>query len=202
MSNDSETIIDVYNNHISPLIIYLSGFPACGVLNIAEELSKDLHLKLINQFDYFKKDYNIQTQIPNSDYKRINRYNDEAIDYNKMKEDIKKGPCIVVGFNLNNNLLPTPSIHIHLNTSKDLCLSRRKDFLMNNDNKDKYKKEYELLNTAFEKYKFNKWIYPYVEKGINESKINKFIKDTDNYDDVSQQIFDTIINFVDSQLQD
>ena len=64
-----------------------------------------------------------------------------------------------VNFNLNNNLLPTPSIHIHLNTSKDLCLSRRKDFLMNNDNKDKYKKEYELLNTAFEKYKFNKFIY-------------------------------------------
>ncbi len=66
--------------------------------------------------------------------------------------------------------------HIHLPISKKNCLDKRRMYL--EKHKDKYKDEYEAINTPLEKLKMNQLIFPYYKKSVDVDyivKINKFV---------------------------
>ena len=111
-------IVEAYIKFKGQLIIFISGLPACGKMRLAKTIHKDFNLKLIDQFNYYKEDYNVTTQLKDGTT-LINWYTDDAIDWSHLNEDIEKFKTeglIVVGFSLpDDRVTLKPDYHIHLN---------------------------------------------------------------------------------------
>lgn len=191
-------IVEKYIHDKGQLLILVSGLPACGKLVLGKNISRDFKIKLIDQFDYYKKDYNVTATLPDGT-ELINWYTDDAIDWNKFNDDmntLKKNGLVVVGISLpSDKIQSNVDYHIHLNLPKQLCIDRRKDFL--EKNKEKYEEEYKLIGTQTEKLKMNQLVYPYYLESMKKSTINKFINMGEmSDDDVYDAAFDTLINFI------
>lgn len=191
------TIIDAYNSYIDKLIIFITSLPECGINKYIKRVANDLNLDYINQIDFFNTDYHIKndTQYDN----KINRYTYDAIDYKKINNAIQhsKRGIIVYGFNLNSSYLIKPSLHIHINISKNICMNNRIHKI-----DKKYSKSNKINEIKqFDKYKFNNWIYPFVADGIKNTTIHKFIKMNEemNHEQFMDNLFNIIIEFVTSK---
>jgi cytidylate kinase len=195
-------VVEAYIKFKGQLIIFISGLPACGKLRLAKTIQKDFKLKLINQYDYYKKDYDETTKLPDGTV-LINWYTDRAIDWNKFNIDIEgaKGEgIIVVGFSLPDHMMTSkPDYHIHLNMPKQLCIEKRAKYVTKH--KDKHPEEYKLVGTPTEKLKMNQLIFPYYLASRKQSKINKFINIGDmKAAEIYNIAFDSLINFIEDFL--
>lgn len=195
-------IVEAYIKFKGQLLIFISGLPGCGKLTLAKKIAQDFKLKLIDQFDYYKKDYDVKVTLPDGTIV-INWYTDDAVDWDKFNKDLnefKKEGLIVVGFSLPEDKIKTNiDFHIHLNISKQVCMDKRKIFL--EKHKDKYEEEYKLIGTPVEKLKMNQLIYPYYLDSTKKSKINKFINMTTMTDEqVYDDAFDKIVAFIQEYL--
>lgn len=198
-------IVEAYIKFKGQLLIFISGLPGCGKLSLAKNICRDFKIKIIDQFDYHKKGYDIETNLSDGT-QVVNWYSDEAIDWDRMNEDIekfKKDGLIVVGFSLvENKITSAPDYHVHLNIAKQLCMDRRKEFLEKHKDKEEYKEEYKLVDTQTEKLIMNKLIYPYYLESIPKSKINKFINLNNTDDDQVYDIaFEALIDVINKFLQ-
>ena len=193
-------IVEAYIKFKKQLLILIAGLPGCGKLALAKNIASDFKLKLIDQIDYYKQNYDVKSTLPDGTTV-INWYSDEAIDWNKFNDDINKfkiNGLIVVGISLPEDRIKSQvDFHIHLNISKQACMEKRKDFLEKNKDNDKYQQEYKLIGTPFEKTIMNQLIYQYYLDTTKKSKINKFINITEmNNKQVYDATFDIIIKFI------
>lgn len=194
-------IVDAYKSFNGQLVIFITGLSGCGKTALGKYISNDFNIKLIEQINYRKQDFENITTLPNGD-KVSNIYTDDAYEWEKLTRDInsmKKDGIVVVGISLPHDLLPKPDYHIHLAISKNICLERRKEYL--EKNKDIYKEDFEQIGTKTEKLKMNQLAFPYYLSSIKRMKINKFLNidtlsDTAVYDDV----FDSLIKFIERYL--
>ena len=188
----SKNIVEAYIEFNGQLIILVSGLPGCGKLTLANNISRDLKIKLLEQDNYFKKDYNdkIEVKVENDTIEIINWYTDDAIDWEKFNKDIdlyKDKGVVVSGFSLPiDKIINKIDFHIHLNISKQLCLERRVKC------SEQYKK-----SDIVDKVIMNKFIYPYYIEARDKSKIDKYLNITNlNDDQVYDTVFDLIIEFI------
>lgn len=196
-------IVEAYIKFNGQLLIFISGLPGCGKLKLAKNISKDFKLKIIDQYEYYKKDYDVTATLPDGT-KIINWYTDDAVDWDKFNDDInkyKKDGLIVIGVSLiENTITSKPDYHFHLNISKQLCIEKRKEFLQ--EHKDKYEEDYKVVNTPIEKLKMNQLIFPYYLESIKKSKINKFININEMTDQqVYDMAFDVLIDMIKKYLK-
>ena len=196
-------LVEAYIKLNGSLLFFVSGLFGCGKLALGKHIARDFKLKLIDQIDYYKKDYNTNITLPDNTVV-TNWYTDDAIKWDEFNEDInvfKKQGLIVVGFSFPQEKINSkPDYHIHLNISKQLCNERRKIFLENN--KEKYKEEYDLIGSSLEKIKMNQLIYPYYLESTKKARVNKFITVTDMNDDIIYDIaFDSLIKFLKKSLR-
>ena len=194
-------IIEAYIKFKGQLIIFISGLPACGKMRLAKTIHKDFNLKIIDQFDYYKEEYDVITQLKDGT-KLINWYTDDAIDWEKLNNviDESKDGLIVVGFSLpDNRITVKPDYHIHLNISKQVCMEKRKKFVTKH--KDKHPEEFKIIGTPTEKLKMNQLIFPYYLESTKNSKINKFINITNmKAEEIYNEAFDIIVDFIEDFL--
>lgn len=195
-------IIEAYIKFKGQLIIFISGLPACGKLTLAKTIHNDFKLRLINQFNYYKEDYNVTTKLHDGTT-LINWYTDDAVNWDKFNadiEDAKSKGVIVVGFSLpEDKLTVKPDYHIHISMPKQICMEKRKKYV--EKHKDEHPEEFKILDTPAEKLKMNQLIYPYYLESKNKSKINKFINVIDmNASQIYDIAFDAIIDFIEDFL--
>lgn len=188
----SKNIVEAYIEFNNQLIILISGLPGCGKLALAKNISRDFKITLLDQENYFIKDYDIMTEIKVEDniYNVVNWYTDEAIDWDLLNKDIdlyKAKGVVVAGFSLPSDKITSKiDYHVHLNISKQQCLEKRSQCL------EKYK-QYDIVDKSV----MNKLVYPYYLDSRSRSKIDNFVNITDLSDDqVYDIVFDIIINFI------
>ena len=191
-------IVEAYIKFNGQLIILVSGLSGCGKLALAKNIARDLKIKLLDQHNYYKKDYNVVTSLPDGT-KIINWYTDDAVEWDKFNDDVnklKQEGIVVVGMSFSGTKLNfEPDYHIHLNISKQLCLEKRKEFL--EKHKDEYVDEYKVINTPTEKLIMNQFIFPYDLESTKNSKVNKFININELSDDqVYDVVFDVLKDFI------
>ncbi len=195
-------IIEAYIKFKGQLLIFISGLSGCGKSTIGKKIAKDFKLKLIDQFDYYKKGHDTKFTLPDNTT-IINWYMDEAVDWDNFNKDIdefKKNGLVVIGFSLpEDKIIAEHDFHIHLNISKQVCMEKRKAFL--EKYKDKYEEEYKLIGTPVEKLKMNQIIYPYYIESTKKSKINKFANmNTQTDDEAYNDIFNVLVKFISDYL--
>lgn len=195
-------IVEAYIKFTGKLIIFVSGIIGCGKTSLAKEISDKFNLKLLDQHDYIKKDYD-ETIILSDGTEHINWNSDNAIDWDKLNDDInkyKKNGVVVTGMALvDDKITSKPDIHIHLSISKQICISKRRAFI--EKNKEQYEDDYKYLNTQTELLKMNKMIYPYYLDAKERSKISKFINANDmTSDQIWDSAWDILIEFFESNI--
>lgn len=187
-------IVEAYTKYNKGLVIFISGISGCGKTSISKKISRELNLNMIEQFEYYKEGYDTKITLPDNT-EHINYYNDEAFDWDRFNKDIKnkmiKG-VIVTGYALiKDKIKIKPDIHIHLSMSKQACIEKRRKYL--EKNKDRFKEEFETIDTPTEKLKMNMMIFPYYIDAKNRSDIDKYVNTTEmSSDDVINNVWSTI----------
>lgn len=195
-------IVEAYIKFNQQLLILISGLPECGKLSLGKKISRDFKIKLINQFQYYKKDYDKTIKLQDGTA-IIDWYTDDSLDWNRFNEDInkyKKNGLVVVGFSMPDDKIKSQvDFHIHLTISKHACIEKRKLFLK--ENEESHKEEFDLIGSQTEKLIMNQLIYPYYLESIKKSTINKFIN-LNNKDDEQayDETFDYLINQIEGYL--
>lgn len=192
-------IIEAYIKFNGQFLILLSGLSGCGKTSIAKSLKKALNIEMIDQINYYKKDFDNMVTLPDG-VEVVNLSTDDAYDWDLLNEDINKYKS--KGLLVTGSALPEDKIkshvdfHVHLTISKKECLERRQKYL--EKHKDKYPEEYKLIDSVTEKLKINQLIFPYYLDVTKRSKINKFINinEIQGDDDITDIVFDNIISFV------
>ena len=198
-------IVEAYIKFKKQLLIFISGLPGCGKMELAKNISADFNIEIIDQFNYYKKDYSVTTTLPDGT-ELINWYTDDAIDWDKFNKNInemKEKGLIVVGISFpSDKIEATPDHHIHLNISKQLCMEKRTEFLNKHKDEEKYKEDLELIGTQTEKLKMNQLIFPYYLEAIKNAKINKFININELNENQTYDIaFDLLLDMIKKYLK-
>jgi len=199
-------VIEAYIKFQNRLVIFISGLSGCKKTQLTQKLANNLNINHIDQSKYYKseEEYNKTYTLPDGT-DIINWNTDDAIDWDKLNNDIKKimesnkgtmKGLIVSGFSLpEDKLLIIPDYHIHLSISKQKCLNLRINNLMKQ--KEKNPSKYENIDETIEKLEMNQLIFPYYLEVVKRSKINKFINITELKEQkIYDLVFDTIIEFV------
>lgn len=201
---DDINIVDAYVIREKSFIIFVSGLQCCGKTTLAKYIARDFDMELIDQFNYFKKDYDVKSKL-SDELSLVNWDSDDAINWDKFNADIQtaktsRKKVVVVGFALvDDKIKIKPNIHIHLGISKQRSLEKKRVFL--EKNKEKYPEEYSEINTPIELLKMNKFIFPYYLSTKERSKINKFISVNDIDDNKAyDQVFDSIVDYIEDKL--
>lgn len=187
-------IVEAYIKFKGQLIIFVSGISGCGKSDLAKKIGRNFNIKIIDQFSYYKKNYNNSSTLPNGIIVS-NWDTDDAIDWKRLNHDLNKfksSGIVISGFSLHPNVLSVvPDYHIHLTISKQNCLLRRRKFLTKH--KTKYPEEYKLINSDLDRLKMNQLTFPYYLKSRELSNINKYF----NSNKLSQsQIWDSTWNIL------
>lgn len=194
MAEEEMNIVQAYKKFIGQLIIIISGMSESGRSELAKNISEDFEMKIIQQNDYYIKNYSKEIELPNG-VKTINWFNDDAYDWVKLNEDVTKNKThgiIIVGICFPNNKLKFEvDYHIQLSIKKSVLLDRMEKLL--EKNKDKYPEKYEEMNSGKLKLIFNQLSYPYFLNSAQVSTINKFINATEMS---NEQIYDIIFDYL------
>ena len=187
-------VVEAYIKFNKQFIIFISGLsPGSGKTLVAKNIKKDFGIKMLNQINYYKKDYKNKIKLPN-DKEIINWDSDDSIDWKNFNKDIKKNKSkgiIVCGFSFpKDKITEKANFHIHLSISKKNNLEKRKEMTENND-------KYSHLDFNTIKLVMNQLTYPYYLDTLNRSNINKFIN-TNKYDknQIYDQVFDSLMEFI------
>ncbi len=198
-------IVEKYIEMKGQFIILISGLPGCGKQELGQAFERDLKFKLLDTYNYYKKDYNKKITLgENQEFEIINLYTDDAIDWNKLNEDIdkyKQNGVVVIGMSLPQNKIDNVDYHFHLNISKQVSMEKLKEYVTLN--KDKFPEDFENIGTPLEKLKMNKLIYPYYLETTKLSKINKYISVKEmNHSEIYDVAFDVLMQFIQKYLDD
>lgn len=195
-------IVDAFIHFNKQLLILISGISGCGKLALGLSIAEDFKIKLIDQHNYYKKEYNVKYKLSNG-VDVVNWYSDDAIDWELLNKDInkyKKTGLVVVGMSFPSDLIKSrPDYHIHLNISKQDCIDRRKKII------EKKKENIDQQNDtiANDPLLMNQLIYPYYLESSKKMTINKFIKTTSiNDSDIYDVVFDTLIGYIKNNLDE
>lgn len=187
-------IVEAYIKFNKQLIILVSGINGCGKGEIAQDIASDFEISLIDQFKYYREDYNEETELPNGT-KVINWDNDDAVNWDKLNEDVnekKSKGVIIVGFSFPKDKLAfKQDFHLHINIAKKVCFEKRKEFLeKHSDRFPKNTPEQELL-------KFNKLTFPYYLESRDKNKVDKWLNANKfSNDELYNQAFDYLIAMI------
>ena len=197
-------IVEKYIEMKGQFIILISGLPGCGKQEIGELIERDFKFKLLDTYNYYKTNYDKKI-ILGEDQEIINLYTDDAIDWDKLNEDINKFKSkgiVVIGMSIpQNRIIADVDFHIHLNISKQVSIDKLKEYVTLN--KDKFPDDFKNIGTPFEKLKMNKLIYPYYLETTKLAKINKYISVKEmNNNQLYDMVFDVLIEFVQKYLND
>lgn len=187
-------IVDAYIKYKGQLIIFITGISGCGKNKLAKVIASELNLKLIDQNEYYLSEFNKEIKLVNGQ-SVINWYDDDAIDWDKLNDDINNSKkCVVTGMSTSKIILK-PDYHIHLNLSKQKCIEKRRSYLTKY--KNYHKDEFEYINTQMEKSIMNTIIYPYILEKLKESKINFYINtDEKSFDQILQESLSNIFTMI------
>lgn len=195
---------EAYIKYKKQLIIVVSGLAGCGKSILADNIKRDFKLKLLDQHNYYKKDYQDKVTLKNNE-EVVNWDNDNAFDWKKFNKDVNKHK--ETGVIIDTIGLPydkidfEPDFNIYLSITKKKCIEKRKDFL--EKHKETYKKEYEEMDTTTSKLKFNTLTYPYYLENMKKAKgkISNFIQgDELTNDEIYDVAFDYIIKQIGNYL--
>lgn len=191
-------VVEAYIKFRGQLIILMSGITGCKKTKFAKMLAKEFSIKFVDQMNYYTKDYNEMTELPDGT-KTINWYSDNAIDWDKLNNDINKykvAGVVITGFSFpTDHLKFDPDFHIHIKLLKKTCIERRRKFL--SKYKEKYPDEYSVINTEKELLYMNKLIYPNYLESLKKSKIDKFISMDELTDEKGfDEVFDDIVEYI------
>ena len=195
--NKEITVIDAYIKFNKQLLVFISGLsPGSGKSSLAKKLSQDFNIKLIDQSNYYIKNYSDKKELPGGK-KFVNWDSDNSIDWISFNQDIEENMStglIISGFALvTDKINYTPDVHIHLSVSKKNNIERRTSFLQ----KHKYKDKYSELDENTVKLIMNQFSYPYYLDTVKRSTINKFLNTNKlNKNDLYNMTFDIIMEFV------
>jgi len=197
-------IVEKYIEMKGQFIILISGLPGCGKQEIGELIERDFKFKLLDTYNYYKTNYDKKI-ILGEDQEIINLYTDDAIDWDKLNDDINKFKSkgiVVIGMSIpQNRIIADVDFHIHLNISKQVSIDKLKEYVTLN--KDKFPDDFKNIGTPFEKLKMNKLIYPYYLETTKLAKINKYISVKEmNNNQLYDMVFDVLIEFVQKYLND
>ena len=174
-------LVEAYTKYNKQLIILISGLSGCGKSKLAENISRDLKLTHLEQHTFYKPNYNNLVNLPNST-KINNIFTDDSLDWDKFNSEVNKhklSGVIISGFAFPQDKLKfTSDYHISLAIKKDLCISKRAEYIKKH--KNKYKQEYKDLENNTDRLIMNMLIFPYFLESNKKSKINKYITYTDN----------------------
>ena len=207
-----KNIVEKYLELRGQFVIAISGMPGSHKLELGENIKRDFKFELINQCNYYIKDYDqkvtlsgVDSNGEKIDHVITNCYNDDAIDWKRFNNDIavqSKIGVVVVGMSL-----PTDKInvdidyHIHINISKQVALERISDYITKN--KNLYPEDYKIVGTPLEKLKFNKYLFPYYLETTKSMKIDKFINANElTIDKIYDLAFDMLMAFVNKFIDD
>lgn len=202
-----KNIVDKYIEMVGQFIILISGLPGCGKQELGENLERDLKFKLLNTYHYYKPDYDEKIGLIDAEtgeeIQVINWYTDNAIDWDKLNDDInkyKKNGVIVIGMSLPKDKINSESdYHIHLNISKQTSMEKIQKYITKHQ--DKYVDEFNMIGTPFERLKMNKLIFPYYLETTKLAKINKYITVKEmSDDDVYDMTFDLLMQYIQGYL--
>jgi len=194
-----------YIKYKKQLIIIVSGLAGCGKSILAENIKRDFKLILLDQHNYYKKDYQDKVTLKNNE-EVVNWDSDNAFDWERFNKDVNKHK--ETGVIIDTIGLPydkinfEPDFNIYLSITKKKCIEKRKDFL--EKHKETYKKEYEEIDTTTSKLKFNTLTYPYYLENMKKAKgkISKFIQgDELTNDEIYDVAFDHIIKQIGNYLE-
>jgi len=194
-------VVDAYIKFKGQLIILISGLYGTNKTKLAQQLEHDFKIRRLNQFDYFKENFDKKEKILEETEKPIeliNWYQDDAIDWDKLNNDVDKSKSkgvVISGLVFPKELIKfKPNFHIHLNISKQTSLEKLKDKLEADE-------MYENLNEEIVKRIMNKFLYPYYLNSIERSAIGKFIKIKDHdMSKVYDELFDYLIEYIEKYL--
>jgi len=198
----SITVLDAYFKVYGQFILAISGISGCNKKRVAQELSKYFNAKLIDQFDYYKKDYEEIITVSDKDNQIdiVNWDNNDAIDWDRFNEDVKKysetSKIIILGFNLHSELIKFKiDYHIYLNVSKNECIKKRLKHLSKDP--DGNSTDHKLIKNNLFEYKMYNITFPHNDEIIKEMKINKFVK-TANLDTetIANIIWELVKNYL------
>lgn len=187
-------VVEAYISFNTQLIIIISGLTGCGKTVIAKRIAKSFKINYIDQNKYIIKDFKNPVISPTGEEVN-NFYTDDSIDWSKFNDDVnaKKHTGIIINALSTTNINFKPDIHIHLSLSKQKCIENRHNYLTKN--KDKYKQEFENMDSQLEKWKFNKLMYTYYLDTRKNMDIDKMINITELDENESyNEVWDTIIN--------
>lgn len=198
------TVLDAYFKVHGQFILALSGISGCNKKKVAVELSKYFNAKLIDQFDYYKKNYQEIITISSKDRSNsidiINWDTDDAVDWEKFNADVinfsATSKVVILGFNLKPTLLQfNIDYHVFLNVNKRDCIKKRIKALEKLE--DKVSDDFKLNEAGLFETKMYNVTFPYVDEIIKEMKINKFVKTADmSVETIAEIIWELVKNYL------
>jgi len=198
----SITVLDAYYKVYGQFILAISGLSGCNKRSVARELSKYINAKLIDQYDYYKQNFSEIITISGKDNSIdiVNWDSDDAIDWDKFNKDVieysKTSKVIILSVNLKTSLIKfNVDYNVYLNVNKSDCVKKRLKILEKSTDEDSDDRKL-FKNNLFETKMYNV-TFPYNEKTIKETKINKFIKISDmNAETIADVIWELVKNYL------
>jgi hypothetical protein len=198
-------IIEAYIKFNSQLIILISGLSISKKTRISKQTAELFKIRYINLNNYYKSREDISDRFELPDKTNIiNYYTDNSINWDKFNKDIndiKYQGVIISGLTFPSDKIKFKvDCHISLTQNKQDYIKQREDFITKY--KNKYIEEYKLLTNNLDKYIVNNLIYTYITNSKKDNNINKTIYTSDlNFDDVYDQVFNSLIKFIEVSLK-
>jgi hypothetical protein len=211
--SSNETVVDAYKRINKQLIIIISGLSCVKKSYIGKKIADAFKINFLNEHYYRAEEHREKAKLKNG-VDIINYDTDEAIDWDKLNDDIEKKKSegvVVSGFAFPLDKIDSKiDFHIHLGIKKQKCLEKRKEHLekINSNDTDKEKtdnsddsKKPEVLSQENEQYKMNQYTYPYYLNIRERSKYDKQIDaNIDDINEIYSNTFDEIIKLIEDKL--
>ena len=127
-------IVEKYIDINKQFIILISGLPGCGKQELGKFIARDFGFELLDTYNYYKKKYDekiVLVDEENNELELINWYTDDAINWDKLNDDIdkfKKNGVVVIGVSLpKSKIISNVDFHIHLNISKQKSIEKSRE---------------------------------------------------------------------------
>jgi adenylate kinase family enzyme len=192
-------VVEAYIKFKKQLVILISGFNGSGKGKLAQHISKDLKIDIVNTSQYYKDGYDIRVKLADGsevvDWDSI-----DAIDWAKLNEYVnenKNKGVILVGFAFPVEVLKFETdFHLHVKINKQNLLENRHTYL--EENKEKYSKLYELKGKPIELMILNQITYPHYLKYLESSKIDRFLNSND---ESIEKLYDITFDYMIEKIQ-